>query len=392
MENILERINKAGLEFLTPLTLQQTYSKITEEAAKLVNSPLAALFLFKDKKLFRAATFPETEEKISEPRKRGYTVRAFTEKRAFIVPAAELNRAHPELKSKEYKVAIFIPLIDNRKCIGTLELLSSSEERFSGSQLKTLKAFGAYACLAIRKARLFEEIKEALETRDLFISMAAHELRTPITTISGYVQLLRGRLAKIGATEARWVEELAWEVARLTSLVNELLEVGRINTGKVQYVWRENSLKTIIERAIRDFRFAYPQHKVVFQDHLKDIKGVVVSDFDKLLQVIINLLENGGKFSPPGSEIVIDLKFHPPCLILTIRDHGRGIAKKDLPRVFEGFYRGKDVAREGMGLGLYLAKNIIEEHRGSIHIHSKPNKGTLVEVQLPQAKYSRVTP
>lgn len=390
MENILERINQAGLEFLVSLNLQQTYAKVAGEAARLVGAKMAVLHLWEDGNFVRAGSYPPSLPTIGEPRKRGFTFRSYKEKQAFIVRAATLNNVHPELKRFGYEEVVFIPISDHEGSIGTLSVMMPKEKAFSDKELKALGVFGSYASLAIRKAHLFEEIKEALETRDLFISMAAHELRTPLTTISGYVQLLRTKFAKVEATEARWVEELSWEVSRLTQLVNELLEVGRINSGKLQYVWREQGLKQIIRRGIQDFQFSYPQHKVVFLDQIGNNRDILVGDFDKLLQVVINLLDNAGKFSPPGSEITVGLKFRSPYFILTIRDWGRGIAKKDLPHVFEGFYRGKDVAREGMGLGLFLAKNIVEEHHGSVHMHSRPNKGTLVEVQLPRVRYGRV--
>ncbi len=100
---------------------------------------------------------------------------------------------------------------------------------------------------------------------------------------------------------------------------------------------------------------------------------------------MVNLVENGLKYSPPDSEIIISLSFKSPCFILKVKDRGTGIASKDLNRVFEGFYRGENSQQEGMGLGLFLAKNIIERHRGDIKIHSKLNKGTTVEVRLPKA-------
>ena len=176
------------------------------------------------------------------------------------------------------------------------------------------------------------------------------------------------------------------ESYRLTQLVNELLEIDRIKTGQFRYIWKECSLKEVINRALMDFRFTHPEYKVNFKNKLAVGHDRVIGDYNKLLQVIINLLDNAAKFSPPEKEITISLKSRYGYIILEIKDKGKGISKKELPKVYEMFYRGKNHTREGIGVGLFLAKNIIIQHHGTISIHSKENKGTIVEIKLPKHK------
>lgn len=391
MTQILEDIYKAGLKLLEPLTPAETYTTIVREAVKLVHAEYGSILLLEKGQLVRVyASSP-----ISFParkRRRAFADKAFKSGQIIIVDASKLKKVFPPVSNQNFTIqtVLYIPLSYRDKSIGVLVISSCRKIQESATELKILKLFGSMASLAITKTQLYDQTKTALETRDLFISMAAHEFRTPLTTIIGYVQLLQTKLPEISqhVQVGRWVKELSWEALRLTNMVNELLEVSRINAGKIQYTWREHSLKEIVGRAILDFQFTHPDHKIVFQCSLNLGQDVVVGDFDKLLQVIINLLDNSAKFSQLGSEIIIRLKLKSPSLILIVKDQGKGIDKKDLPRIFERFYKGGSNTVEGMGIGLFLSKNIIEEHRGSIKVRSQLNKGTTVEIQLPRAKIS----
>lgn len=245
------------------------------------------------------------------------------------------------------------------------------------------------ATLAIRKTQAYDETQKALGARDLFISMAAHEFRTPLTTISGYIQLLQSKLSGANTSEARWTEELSWETSRLIILVNEFLQLHNIKSGQFRYHLKECSLKEIAERAIKITRFTHTHHKVILEDNLAGQRDTVIGDHDKLLQVVTNLIDNAAKFSPQGTNIIISLQLHSPYLILTVTDQGRGISKKDLPGIFESFYQGS-AKQGGMGLGLFIAKNIIRKHRGFIKIRTKKGAGASVDVILPPA--STLTP
>lgn len=387
VEAILEKINRAGLNFLTPLSLDLTYKKITAEAVKLLQASFGSLFLVDDGKLIRKAIYPPSSKLEFEPRKRGFTYRSYAEQKTFVINKKNLVLLHPELEGQNYKSAICIPISYHLKSIGSLTLFSQSEHKFSQKELTLLKAFGSYATLAIRKAQLGEDVKRALQTRDLFISIAAHELRTPITTIHGYTQLLQKKLSQTNTQESRWANELSWEVQRLISLVNELLEVNRIKEGQLQYVWKENSLKEIVKKIISNFSFSYPNRKLVFEDKLNSKPDIVVCDFNKMVQAIGNILDNAAKFSPSNTEITVTLKGTNNHASVAVADKGKGIAENDLSKIFERFYKKANSSHEGIGLGLYLTKNIIYMHRGIIKIKSKLHKGTTVQIVLPLLRH-----
>lgn len=378
MGNTLEKIYQAVLKFLQPLSPQEVYSTIVKEGVDLVGAQDGSLILLQD------GEFKVLHSSLP------YSSNLKINKKSLISRVLQEGQLSVRAGRGYQKTSIFIPLSYRRDTIGVLVIHSSKEIKITLKQQNTLKLFGSLISLVVKKTQLYSETKQALEVRDLFISMAAHELRTPITTIHGYIQLLHSKLKAEDTPQARWVKELHVESLRLTSLVNELLETSRIRTGKSQYVWKECDLKEVIDRSINNFNFNHPDRKIIFKDEVGKKPGLVVGDFDKLLQVVTNVLDNAAKFSAPNTGVVIILKAKTPCLIIQIQDNGEGIPKKDLPWVFEGFYKGGQSFQKGMGLGLYLAKIIIEEHHGSIHLHSRVNKGTLVEIQLPRVRTKSV--
>lgn len=385
MDNYLAKVYKAGLKFLVPLTPEETYSTIVQEAVKLVGGNSGIIMLLLEGKLKPVYHLsPLTFSLTNAPRKNGLTYRAFRTQKAFV---AHQNEIHPDSAKAGIKSVIFIPLAYKNKSIGVLVIRSFKEDYFTQDKLTILKLFGSIVSLAIRKVQLYEEVKKALEARDLFLSMAAHELRTPITTIIGYSQLLASRLPKNQSTESKWVEELCWESDRLKDLINELLETSRIKTGnQFHYIFSECHVAKVLNRAISSFNFSHPDRRVHLENTLKEGEDKIVGDFDKLLQVGSNLLDNAAKFSPSEKKIKITLKANTSHLIIRVKDFGYGIESKILPRIFERFYRGDKNAPEGLGIGLFLTKNIIAQHHGSINIRTKVGKGTTVEVKLPKAK------
>jgi len=243
--------------------------------------------------------------------------------------------------------------------------------------------------LAITKYSLQEESKRALEIRDHFISLASHELRTPLTSLHGYIQLLHARMADNNTVEARWINELFVESNRLTTLVKELLDVNRIKQGQFAFVFSEVSMLEVIEKAIEHTKVMSSEHQIVFINKIKEGNVKVVGDLDKLIEMVTGLLGNAVKFSTYDQKITLILKVSQGMLYLTVKDSGRGISKKDLAAIFDGFYKGSYASHlEGMGVGLLLAKHIVDNHRGKIKITSKEHKGTKVDVILPIIKKS----
>lgn len=382
-ENILERINKAGLKLLVPLKPQETYATIVREALKLADGDNASVVLDDNGILRRVYSSSPKFMKVPI-RQRGFHYQAFIKQKAFVLHEKDFKKILWPVRQEGFKSDIFIPLSYKDKAIGVLNVRSKKEEHFSKKELDILKLFGSMASLAIRKAQLYDETKTALELRDSFISLAAHELRTPLTSIHGYIQLLHGRLAKSETTESRWVQELLLQSNRLTNLIKDLLEVNRLKAGHFQIVLQECRLISIMARALQKLTVLYPNYNIAYKNTLSADEDIVIGDCMKLEQAIGAILDNAAKFSSSGSQIHIVLERKKDMLYLKITDEGIGIAAKDLQHVFDGFYKGVENLRQGMGVGLMLAKYIIQQHRGRITLASEVGKGTTFVIALPQ--------
>jgi signal transduction histidine kinase len=385
MDNVLEKIYTSSLNFLTPLSVEQTYQLIIKEALKLVKAEYGSIFVSDGDELKRVYASNEELYKVI-PRKKGNTYTVYKKKKPAMFTSLQTDPIHSGHKEIGLRSDIMVPLTNQGKSMGVLSIMSSKDHHFTEGDLNLLKLLGPVASLAIRKAQLYDEIKNALETRDLFISMASHELRTPLTSINGYAQLLYSKRngEDVISVQARWVEQLMYETVRLTNLVKELLSINQIKSGELQYIWKECNLPEIMYRAINNCTFIYPDRIFVVENNLND-EGTLIGDFDKLIQAITNIVQNAAKFSDSGSKITIKLSAKKRDYYLQVKDQGIGISNTDLPRIFEKFFRSKGHTREGMGLGMFLTNDIIRRHRGTVKISSKQSKGTTVQIKLPKA-------
>lgn len=386
MDNILEKIYSSGLRLLEPLVPAETYKIIVNEAIKLVGGDEGRILLKSHEQLELVYASSKLAASIRQVRKQGFAYSAFSQRKAFLIHTKDHPEVHPHMANGGVKSAIFIPLSYRKKSMGVLVVHSFKQTHFTQKELDILKLYGSFASLAIRKTQLYDETKNALETRDVFISMAAHELRTPLTAIHGYAQLLNSRLGKSDNVEGRWSNSLLWECQRLTLLVNELLEINKIKSGKIDYFLKQCSLGSIIDRAVNNFNLRFPGRELLYTDSVGAGSDIAICDFDKLLQVFNNLLENAGTYSKQETKVAITLTKKDSHFVIKVTDKGKGIPKNDLPFIFERFYRGKNHTNEGMGIGLHLVKEIIKHHHGQIRVKSKENIGTTFDVIIPEPK------
>lgn len=380
MINLFEQIQKSALKFLEPLNTRGTYETVVKEAIILVGAEYGAIFTEKKDELIQVfSNIPKSHHVI--PNKRGYTYKAFITGKPIVISRREMDKAHPDDKEKLQNIRsiTFIPLTSECHSMGVLVLQSKNYKYFNKEKQKVLKLFGSLASLAIRQVQSYEEVKKALKSRDLFISIASHELKTPLTTIRAYIQLLNSR--KNVVPNPKWIEILDRESLRLTHLINELLWVEQIKKGRFNYVWSECSLKEICFQAMADFEFNNPNHIIKFENKLFRSSDLIVGDSDKLVQVLINLLNNAAKFSPENSPIVLQIRKKDEQIIIKVKDEGCGIVKEDIPKIFQQFYQGKH-KNSGMGLGLYVVKEIIQQHEGNIKVTSRIGKGTTFQIIL----------
>jgi signal transduction histidine kinase len=230
----------------------------------------------------------------------------------------------------------------------------------------------------ITKFRTAEEIKNT------FVSIVSHELKTPVALIKGYVSTLRREDAKWDKNVVRdslaVIEE---EADHLASMIEDLLDASRLQAGGLTPNLSDISIPTLAKRLAERFRTQTEKHTIVVD--FPEKFPIILADEDRISQVITNLVSNAIKYSP-GGEICISGQVRPEQVIVCVSDHGPGIDPGDIPYVFDRFYRSDKAVRKtkGAGLGLYLAKAIVESHGGRIWVDPHPNSGAYICFSLPR--------
>lgn len=252
-----------------------------------------------------------------------------------------------------------------------------------------------YAPLLDREGRLVNIIgnvrdisrfREADRLKNTFVSIISHELKTPVTIIRGYAETLI-------RPEAKWDREtlqeglavIIEEAEHLNQLIDDLLDASRLQAGALSLQMEEVALDRLAERVVQRFQPQTDNHDIAarFPPDFPTIRG----DPRRLEQVLNNLVSNAIKYSPDGGRIRIRGRVRPDEVVVTVTDEGIGIPAPEQSRVFEPFYRVDDSAgrdTEGVGLGLYLAKAIVEAHGGRIWVESEPGKGSAFSFALPR--------
>ena len=228
------------------------------------------------------------------------------------------------------------------------------------------------------------EHKELQNQKDNFIGIASHELKTPVTSLKGYTQVLARILNKKGLElEVGMMHKMDAQLNRLTSLINDLLDVTKINSGKLQYNNQEFELQPMLTELVEDLQRTSTKHHLI---EIYGTVGQVFADKDRIEQVVINLITNAIKYSPEGDQVIIRAKQVDEEIVVSIQDFGVGISKNNQFKVFEQFYRvsaEKQNTFPGVGLGLYISAEIIKRTGGRIWVISEENKGSCFYFSLP---------
>ncbi|MGZ3689202.1 MAG: ATP-binding protein, partial [Bdellovibrionota bacterium] len=285
----------------------------------------------------------------------------------------------------QIRSAIVVPLISRGRTLGAITLISSLSGRHYGDRdLKIAEELGRRAGLALENAFLYKQAREAINSRDEFLSIASHELKTPITSLKLQLQMARRSLTRDRAPELaeKPLSSSSRQIDRLTALVEDLLDVSRIQAGKMAFEFEKMSLsdtiREVVERHAEQIASVHSQVEL----HLDEsITGIW--DRFRIEQVLVNLLTNAIKYAP-GKPIEITTRMDNGQAVLEVSDQGPGIDPAREGRIFERFERATSARNiSGLGLGLFIARQITLAHHGDIRVHSEQGKGTTFTLQLP---------
>lgn len=225
--------------------------------------------------------------------------------------------------------------------------------------------------------------KEAECKKDEFISIASHELKTPMTSIKGYIQLLERSLNKNDIETVRTrLHKVQDQVEKLNVLIADLLDISKIESGKMKLNRQEFSFDDLVDHIIEVMQQSNPDVKILKKDYA-DVK--IFGDEMRIEQVIINFITNALKYAPNGKEIHISSEVKGDELYFSVRDFGIGMSREHQEKIFEKFYRIEETSErfQGLGIGLYICQEIIDRHQGKIGTHSIPGKGSEFYFQIP---------
>ncbi|MBM4351832.1 MAG: hybrid sensor histidine kinase/response regulator [Deltaproteobacteria bacterium] len=240
-----------------------------------------------------------------------------------------------------------------------------------------------------------EDLKRLDNLKSIFVSSVSHELRTPLTVIKEFISLmLEGHGGTLSEDQREYLGIAHKNILRLTNLIDTLLDFSRIESGKgLQLKFEPARLMEVVEDASMTLAHALEEKRITLENQLDPDMPQVLIDRNRLVEVLINLINNGIKFTPTGGKITIDTRGvteKRDYLKVVLSDTGIGIPPEDLPRVFDRFYQGQTSISMGSGLGLAITKEIIEGHKGFIHAESRLGSGTSFVFTLPLLVVSNI--
>lgn len=406
---------EVGLEISSTLDLPTVLERIARHARDLLNVKDSAVFLPDESGTFMkgyVALGPIAAEVKASIVKPGIGILGHIWQNG---EAEVINEAHKDPRAiliggTEQQVdekMMVTPLYSGARITGLMAVWRTGGDNFKDADLDFFVGLSRQAAIAIENARLYSEAEtaraaaeEANRSKSAFLANVSHELRTPLTSILGFAHVLQNRLERriqpVIPTDDQQVQHALAQIdeslsiilsegERLTTLINNVLDLEKIEAGKMEWDMKPLDLAQVLEQGIDATSLIIEQKGLTLKREIADELPRINGDHDKLVQVIINLLSNAIKFTTEGG-ITCSAQAQEGVLKVSISDTGEGIAKRDLESVFEKFQQVGDTLTEkprGTGLGLPICKEIVERHGGRIWAESMPGEGSTFSFILP---------
>ena len=395
----LQSITEAALAHLDLDSLLLELLDRLSEALEV--DTVAVLLLTEDQQWLvpRAAKGIEEEVQagIRLPLGRGFAGRIAAERRPIVLDDVQhADVLNPILRQKGIRSLLGVPLVVEGRPLGVLHVGSLHMRRFTDDETRFLQVAADRVALAIEHARLYETAESArqaaesagqqLQVRDEFLSVAAHELRTPITGLRAAAQVVTRQLRRGDDVPrerlAQMVNIIDHESEKLIRLISQLLDISRLEGGRISLELSSFDLAAVVRSLVARVHLQAPGVLIRVES---PESFWIAADALRIEQVLQNLLDNAVKFSPEEGEITVELT--RPGLNLAqvaVRDHGIGVAPDERELIFNRFYQVESSERTtGLGLGLYISREIVERHGGRIWVESPPDGGSRFVLELP---------
>jgi signal transduction histidine kinase/DNA-binding response OmpR family regulator len=412
----LVTINRITQALATQLDKDDLIKLVGDQVRDLFGAPVAYVSLLD--RATMTLQFPYTfgEEAKARPFGSGLTSQIIrTGQPLLINEDMEGNRAKLGIEQIGTATASYlgVPIPSGGQMIGVISVQSTDQEgRFTEADQRLLSTIASAVGVAFHNAKLFEDAgqaraaaEEADAAKSSFLSTVSHELRTPLTSVLGFAKIIRRRLEerlfplipnddkKVEQAKLQVIENLGVVVSegeRLTKLIDDVLDLAKIEAGKFTWNMANVSMSDVIERATAATSSLFEAKKLQLIRDIAPELPAVNGDQDRLIQVVINLISNAVKFTDDGS-IICSARLQDDSIVVSVKDSGIGISPADQPKVFEKFKQVGDTLTDkpkGTGLGLPICKEIVEYHGGRIWVDSEPGQGSTFSFTLPAIGHS----
>jgi signal transduction histidine kinase/CheY-like chemotaxis protein len=407
----LVTINRITQALATQLDKDSLIQFVGDQVRDLFRAPIAYVSLLDRSTMVLQFPYSFGEDAAPRPFGSGLTSQIIrTGQPLLINEDMDRNRAKLGIEQMGRNTASYlgVPIPSGGQTIGVISVQSTDQEgRFTEADQRLLSTIASAVGVAIHNAKLFEEARqaraaaeEADAAKSSFLSTVSHELRTPLTSVLGFAKIIRRRLEerlfplipeddrKVQQAKEQVIENLGVVVSegeRLTKLIDDVLDLAKIEAGKFTWNMASVSIPDVIDRAVAATASLFEAKKLNLVRSIEPDLPAITGDQDRLIQVVINLISNAVKFTDSGS-IVCSACLRDDEMIVSVVDSGIGIASADQPKVFEKFKQVGDTLTDkpkGTGLGLPICKEIVEYHGGHIWVESEPGKGSTFSFALP---------
>ena len=409
----LATINHVSKALTEKLELSELINLVGEEMKQLFKSDITYLALLNPQDNIINFPYQDGDKMPSMPYGEGLTSRIIQSGEPLLINKdtdiqAEYDKFGLSQTGKQAVSYLGVPIPVENKVIGVLSVQSTQQEsRFNDEDKNLLNTIAISVGVALHNAELYEEAKDAKakaedanEAKSAFLSTVSHELRTPLTSVLGFAKIIRKRLEekifpavkiedqKIKKSMKQVSENLNVVVSegeRLTNLINDVLDLAKIESGRMEWNKKPVFMQDVISRAIASTSSLFEEKGLLLEKNVPQDLPLISADEDKLIQVVINLLSNAVKFTDKGS-VVIDASLDNGQILVEVQDTGIGIAEEDKHKIFERFRQAGDTLTDkpkGTGLGLPICREIIEHHGGIIWMKSEPGVGSTFFFSVP---------
>jgi K+-sensing histidine kinase KdpD len=396
----LATLNDLFQELTVSLDLDHVLQTVVHASRRLLGADIAAISLLDEN--HREAYFAAAEGMVtSDPAESRWPVdeEPFRKIIAGGMPssfgeAGELPQRVRRIVEREgIRAGIDVPLVLDQTPIGLLSVGQRTPRTYTDEERALLKPLAQEAALAIRNAHLYELEKrevEQLQTlerlQDNFVSYVSHELRTPLTSIKTSVALLQDTQNRVTPpVQKELIETISHNTGRLEGMVSDLLQMTQLEAGRLSLTLQPTDLRAIVERAVRSVHPLFDAKGQIIELRMPEQMDRVITDRRRLEQVLVNLLSNAHKYTPRGAVVSVEMVDKSSEVEFSVSDDGPGIVLAEQEHIFDKFYVGAEAKnRAGVGLGLYITRQLVELFGGHIWVESEPGRGSTFMFTLPK--------